>query len=207
MVKYGDVNLGQNWFRWWLVASRHQCIAWTNVGSSSAMSSDIHLREYFQEIRQPSITKISLKMADLKCYSNLPETNELIILHYSDIIKGTIVSQITSLTLVYSTVNSDAAQRKHQSSASLSSVRGIHRWSVNSPHNWPVTRKMFPLDNVTSWPQSKLRPPWWLLQGLFLEGIIWILATAITTLITIPIRATKVIRIHVIMMIEYMWYW
>ena len=42
----------------------------------------------------------------------------------------TMVSQITSLTVVYSTVYSDADQRKHQSSASLAFVRGIHldRW-------------------------------------------------------------------------------
>ena len=40
---------------------------------------------------------------------------------------GAIASQITSLTIVYSTVYSDADQRKHQSSASLAFVRGIHR--------------------------------------------------------------------------------
>ena len=39
----------------------------------------------------------------------------------------TIASQITSLTAVYSTVYSDADQRKHQSSASLAFVPGIHR--------------------------------------------------------------------------------
>ena len=37
-------------------------------------------------------------------------------------------------------------QRKHQSSASLAFVRGIHRWPVNSPHKGPVTRNMFPFD-------------------------------------------------------------
>ena len=42
-----------------------------------------------------------------------------------------------------------AGQRKHQISASLAFVRGIHRWPVNSPHKWPVTRKMFPFDDVT----------------------------------------------------------
>ena len=68
--------------------------------------------------------------------------------HYNDVIVGTIASQITSLTMVYSTVYSDAGQRKHQSSASLASVRGIHRGSSNSPHKWPVTRKMFPFDDV-----------------------------------------------------------
>ena len=61
---------------------------------------------------------------------------------------GTIASQITSLTSVYSTVCSGADQSKHQSSASLAFVWGIHRRPVNSPHKWPVTRKMFPFDDV-----------------------------------------------------------
>ena len=39
-------------------------------------------------------------------------------------------------------------QRKHQSSASLAFVREIHRGPVNFPHKWPVTRKMFPFDDV-----------------------------------------------------------
>ena len=61
---------------------------------------------------------------------------------------GAIASQITSLTIVYSTIYSDADQRKHQSSASLAFVWEIHRGPVNSPHKWPVTRKMFPFDDV-----------------------------------------------------------
>ena len=56
--------------------------------------------------------------------------------HYNDVIMGAMASQITSLT-IYSTV--------HQSSASLAFLRGIHRWPVNSPRKWPVTRKMSPL--------------------------------------------------------------
>ena len=40
---------------------------------------------------------------------------------------GAITSQITSLKIVYSTVYSDANQRKHQSSWSLAIVREIHR--------------------------------------------------------------------------------
>ena len=60
---------------------------------------------------------------------------------------GTMASQITSLTIVYSTIYSGADQ-KHQSSASLAFVQGIHRGPVNSPHKWPVTRKMFPFDGV-----------------------------------------------------------
>ena len=57
-------------------------------------------------------------------------------------------SQITSLTSVKSTVYSDEDQRKHQSSALLAFVRGIHRGPMNSPHKRPVTRKMFPFHDV-----------------------------------------------------------
>ena len=68
--------------------------------------------------------------------------------HYNDVLMSIIASQITSLTFVYSTVYSSADQRKHQSSASLAFLWGIHRGPVNSPHKWPVTRKMFPFDDV-----------------------------------------------------------
>ena len=107
---------------------------------------------------------------------------------YGDVIMGAIASQITSLTIVYSTVYSDADQRKHQSSASLAFVWGIHRGPVNSPHKWPVTRKMFPLDDVIMlqewhgpdgcsmrpciqswrsfvWRSGLSRPQWWAYQG------------------------------------------
>ena len=53
-------------------------------------------------------------------------------------------SQITSLTIVYS----GADQRKHQSSASLAFLWGIHRWPVNFPHKVPVTRKISPFEDV-----------------------------------------------------------
>ena len=46
------------------------------------------------------------------------------------------------------TVYSDADQGKQQSSESLAFVWGIHRAPVNSPHKRPVTRKMFPFDDV-----------------------------------------------------------
>ena len=48
-------------------------------------------------------------------------------IHYIDVIITTKASPITSLTVVYSAVYSDADQRKHQSSASLAFVWGIHR--------------------------------------------------------------------------------
>ena len=71
--------------------------------------------------------------------------------HYGDVIMGVLASQITSLAIVFSTVHSGADQRKHQSSTSLAFVRGIHRRPMNSPHKWPVTRKMFPFLMTSSW--------------------------------------------------------
>ena len=69
-----------------------------------------------------------------------------------------IQAQITENIILV--VYSGTDQRKHQSSASLAFVRGIHRSPVNSPHKWPVTRKMFPFDDVIMdvlcwWPSSK----------------------------------------------------
>ena len=71
-------------------------------------------------------------------------------IHYSDVIMTTMASQITSLTVVYSTVYSYADQRKHQSSASLAFVWEIHRDRL------PVTRKMFPFDDVIMWQTAYL---------------------------------------------------
>ena len=68
--------------------------------------------------------------------------------HYDDVIMSAMASQITSPTIVYSTVYSRHRSKKHQSSASLAFMRGIQRWPVNSPNKGPVTRKMFPFDDV-----------------------------------------------------------
>ena len=65
--------------------------------------------------------------------------------HYSDVIMGMMASQITGVFSVYSTVCLGTAERKHQSSALLAFVREIHQWPVNSPHEGPVTRKIFHL--------------------------------------------------------------
>ena len=78
-----------------------------------------------------------------------PAANGIQVRHYyNDVIMTAMASQITSLAIVYPKVNSGADQSKHQSSASLAFVRGIPRWPVHSPHKWPVTRKMFPFDDV-----------------------------------------------------------
>ena len=69
-------------------------------------------------------------------------------LNYSDVIMSAMAFQITSVMVVNWTFYSGADQRKDQSSASLAFARVIHRWPVNSPHKRPVTRKMFPFDDV-----------------------------------------------------------
>ena len=95
--------------------------------------------------------------------------------HYTGVIKGAMASQITSLAIVYSTVCSDADQRKNQSSASLAFVRGIHRWPVNSPHKRPTPRKMFPFDDVIMvwhWLEKNVAIPLCLTIGIFKNHII-----------------------------------
>ena len=57
-------------------------------------------------------------------------------------------SQITNPTSVYYIVDSGTAERKHQSSAALAFLRGIHRLQVKSPHKGTVTRKKFPFDDI-----------------------------------------------------------
>ena len=65
-------------------------------------------------------------------------------------------SQITGVSIVFSTVRSGAHQRKMQSYVSLAFVMGIHRWLVDSPNKGPVTRKMFPFDAMTPTRQALL---------------------------------------------------
>ena len=65
--------------------------------------------------------------------------------HYNDVIMTTIASQITSLAVVYSTAYLDADQRKHQSSASLAFVWGIHR------SRWIPAQKASYAENVSIW--------------------------------------------------------
>ena len=72
----------------------------------------------------------------------------LAFLQHSDVTISTMASEISSVSIVYSTVCSGAYQREYQSFASLALVRGTRRWPVNSPHKGPVTRKMFPFDDV-----------------------------------------------------------
>ena len=59
--------------------------------------------------------------------------------HYNNVKMGAMASDITSLTIFYSTVYSGTDQKKHQSSAALAFVRGIHRLPVASnAENVPI---------------------------------------------------------------------
>ena len=141
---------------------------------------------------------MSLKIGNLRLQPNLSGTNELSFdfvsscqplarliphLHYGDVIMGAIASQITSITIVYSTFYSDADQRKHQSSASLAFERGIHRGPVNSPHKWPVTQKMLPFDDVIiqtwfGWPERKGSA--WVVKDSHRLSWRWLMARSVT---------------------------
>ena len=56
--------------------------------------------------------------------------------HYGDIIMSAMASQITSLTIVYSTVYSGANQRKHQSSAPLAFAPAKRASNVENVSIW-----------------------------------------------------------------------
>ena len=89
----------------------------------------------------------------VRCYCNL----RWITFHYDDVIMGAMASQITSLTIVYSTVYSSTDQSKHQSSASLAFVWGIHRWIPRIKGQWHgkcfhlMTSSWKPFSWVASW--------------------------------------------------------
>ena len=83
------------------------------------------------------------------------------------------------------TVCSDADQRKHRSSASLGFVKGIHRWPVNSPHKWPVTRIFFPFDDfimywVVCYLSVQCTPLDWHMSRPFRHVIMWPATSVIT---------------------------
>ena len=107
-----------------------------------------------------------------------PIKSILCVFHRNDVTMNSMASQITSFTIVCSTVYSDADQRIHQRSASLAFVQGIHRWPVNSPHKWPVTRKMFPFDDVIMYNMVNVFPnsPWCRMQYDMIFGhvILWV---------------------------------
>ena len=125
---------------WWLP----QPVGWWGWGHFSAMKSSYQYRKsYWVAMRVSYLHNMVSSTDHHHCFLNETDSR-----HYNDVIMSTMASQITSLTIVYSTVYSGIDQRKHQSSASLAFVRGIYWWLVNSPHKGLVTQKMFSFDDI-----------------------------------------------------------
>ena len=128
--------------------SKSFCNPWYGDVIKSEISRDI--AELLEKCRTISVLADDIfKCIFLAQLTSLSPSNSFT--HNSDVIMRALASQITSVWIVCSTVCSGADQRKHQSSASVAFVRGIHRWPMNSPHKGPVTRKMFPFDDVIMW--------------------------------------------------------
>ena len=104
--------------------------------------------------------------------------------HYSDVIMTTMASEITSLTVVYSTVYSDADQRKHQSSASLAFVWGIHRDRWIPRTKGQLRGKCFHL-MTSSWSKGAELTHWPL--GDFEGNFRWVIFDVIILLISCEI--------------------
>ena len=97
----------------------------THVSKMDPWKQSIHVSSIDQVLQENSV--FSSRRVNIRSYY-LDKLLILIeIIHYIDVMKTTVAPQITSLAVVYSIVYSDADARKHQSSASLAFVRGIHR--------------------------------------------------------------------------------
>ena len=135
-------ELCQHWIRWWLVAWRESSHHLNQMLTYWLSHKEhISIKFYFAQLKS-----FHSRRCISKCH--LQHGSHFVLIHYSDVIMSVEASQITSLTIVYSALYSGADQRKHQSSASLAFVLGIHRWLVNSLHKWPVMQKMFPFDDI-----------------------------------------------------------
>ena len=77
--------------------------------------------------------------------------------HYNDVIIRAMASQISGISIVYLTVGSGTDEKKHQSSASLAFVWGIHRWPENPPppppppHTHTHTQKASNAEHISIW--------------------------------------------------------
>ena len=122
-----------------LPSRRQQAMIWTSAGIMLFGPLGTNFSEISIEMYTFLFEKMLLKMSSVKLWPFCLRLNVLMwevfpyharctitarvaSKHYSDVIMGAIASQITSLTIVYSTFYSDADQRKHQGSASLAKM-------------------------------------------------------------------------------------
>ena len=104
----------------------------TITGLTSALRGAVNCKvNYMQTLQTYTLSQMLIERLLLIDYCSWQLTytqiRTLYQVHYNDVIMTTVASQITSITVVYSIVYSGADQRKHQSSASLAFVWGIHR--------------------------------------------------------------------------------
>ena len=110
---------------WFDFVENDSCKAWDTIGDHPGWESKPDTKQFLYELTNDA--------------SN----------HYSDVIMGSMASQITSLSIVCSSVYSAADQRKHQSSASLAFVRRIH-WMVSNAENVSIRWRHYEdLDSVS----------------------------------------------------------
>ena len=86
----------------------------------------------------PDITFTQPDVYGAYCAVFVTGARQLMIRPYNDVIMSVMASQIPSSRLFTQPFIQGADRRKHQSSAP----------GTNSPHKWPVTRKMFPFDDI-----------------------------------------------------------
>ena len=97
----GNILFPQIWFRRLLLVDNKSNILVNNI-----LDEEEHL-------------SMTVFVAIIILYTQYTPDNMHTIMHYNDIIMGTMAYQITSLTIVYSIVYSGVDQRKHQSFVSL----------------------------------------------------------------------------------------
>ena len=124
-----------------------------------------HPKEYeYQSVWHTSILQFSPTQDTVECHYSAVQYNMILIWYYNDWGKICLWGYIHKrhpilcpnrgeLWVVFGRIWVKIDIRmmsniKHQSSASLAFVRGIHPGPLNSLHKWPVMRKMFPFDDV-----------------------------------------------------------
>ena len=78
-------------------------------------------------------------------------------INYNDVTMSALVSQITSLTNVYSTVYSRRISKNISKPCITGLCAGIHRWPLKSQHKGPVNADFIPFDDVIMFNDSGVR--------------------------------------------------
>ena len=105
-------------------------------------------------VQKHTMNLLNFEKLDIQIYLKLnvckimAECFNICICHYNDVIMSAMASQITSLTIVYSTIYSGTDQRKYQSSASMAFVCGDSPVTGEFPAQRSSNAEMFPFSDV-----------------------------------------------------------